>query len=138
MSRPKVLKGVRFYKSSKLTLSAPKKKTLATNIFCASNVWQMSTGLMFRKLKKDEAMFFLFKNTQKNVRIHMFCVFHPIDLVFCKIISATPLRLEVKDIKQNLRPFAHYTSLSSNSDVFIEFPAGKAKHLRPGVVISLA
>jgi uncharacterized membrane protein (UPF0127 family) len=136
MKRPSVLKGIGFYKPGSAHIVSA-KKTIATSIFCATNVWQLSTGLMFRKLKSKEAMIFLFKKQQKKIDIHMMFVFHPIDILFCTMKSSSPLTFEIRDIKASLMPFARYSSKSTPCDVFIELPAGASASLALGEVISM-
>ena len=77
---------------------------------------------------------------EKQVKLHMFCVFHPIDVLFCKksYAHASKLTYEILDIKKNFRPFTQYVSSATDCDVFIELPNGGTGSLCVGEVITLS
>ncbi len=142
MKRPSLLRGVGFYTPSPIPLFSTKKKLIASELFCASTLWSLATGLMFRHLKRQQAMLFLFPKRQKQVRLHMWCVFRPIDVLFCRqssvhtAVHASVLSFEIVDVKKNFRPFTQYASPAKDCDAFIELPFKGSASLSIGEVIS--
>lgn len=89
------------------------------------NLFQIGTGLMFRrKLKEKQAYYFILPKTKKWV-ITMSFVFQSIDLIFLKDDK-------VVELKENLRPFTDYRA-KKEANALIEVPPGTIKRTKTKV-----
>ena len=95
----KLFKKFYFRKTTPFLLK--KSTVILKELFVATTVWELGTGLMFRKLKPYQGMIFLMPKKQR-LSLHMFCVFHPLDVLFC---TSTKKGLTVVDKKAYFKPF---------------------------------
>ena len=108
-----------------------KSQVVLKELFVAKTIFELGTGLMFRKLKKHQGILFLMPKKQM-LSLHMFCVFHPIDVLFC--LSSTK-GLTVVDKKPFFKPFSTYKA-KQEADCFLELPAGSTKSVHVNDFIS--
>ncbi len=78
--------------------------------------WKKAHGLMFRKQQSDYALIFRFEKEEK-VPLHMFFVFHPIDVLFLN------KEKRVVEFKEDFRPWKMY-SPENKAAYIIEAPSG--------------
>ena len=75
---------------------------------------------MFRKETKDFAFIFPFKKPRR-LGVTMFFVFFPIDILFLDHNNV------IIEIKENLRPFSSYVTISKKVYSMVELPLGSVK-----------
>ena len=99
------------------------KKTLpAKDAKICKSIFSKTRGLMFSKPK---SLIFIFKK-EKIIPLHMFFVFHPIDVLF---LNKNKI---VVEIKKNFRPFTLYTPKNKAMYV-IELPKDAIKSSKTGI-----
>jgi hypothetical protein len=98
------------------------KQTLAKETKHCRTIFSKAKGLMFTKQKKDKALVFYF-DKEKIISLHMFFVFHPIDVLFLD------KEKRVAEIKRNLKPFAVYYP-KQKAKYIIELNSGTTKKTR--------
>jgi uncharacterized membrane protein (UPF0127 family) len=91
-------------------------KILCTKSKKLTSIISKAFGLMFQKKIIDIGYIFYFK-TPKNIDLHMFFVFFPIDVLFLDEDK------QVIEIKENFKPFTLYFSKKIVSYV-VELPHG--------------
>ncbi len=120
---------LRFLSISKIKLiKKGGKVSLASGLFGASSFFELARGLMFRRLPKDSALVF-FLPDKRHISLHMFFVFHKIDVLFGEMFTDPDGRdccFRILDMKSDFRPFT-LTFSDSLVDSFIELPAGSIK-----------
>ncbi|MFP4523430.1 MAG: DUF192 domain-containing protein [Candidatus Woesearchaeota archaeon] len=89
---------------------------ISRNITVCKNVFKKATGLMFTKQKKDFAYVFSFNRVQR-MRITMWWVFYPIDIIFLDEQGY------IVELVSWLKPFGFYTS-KRKAKTFVELPSG--------------
>lgn len=89
-----------------------KNRILAKKSKFCKNIFSKAMGLMFSK--KNKALIFIF-NKEKIILLHMFFVFHPIDVLFLN------KNKKVVEIKEKFKPFTFYTS-KNKAKYIIELP----------------
>lgn len=78
-------------------------KVLAKQVISFKSFWKIGTGLMFRTKKYCKNKAFLFYlNEKRKYSITMLFVFFALDVIFLD------KDMKVIEIKNNLKPFAHY------------------------------
>ena len=77
-----------------------KNRIIAANFKLCGDNYSKFIGLMFSK-QKNKVLIFKFKK-EKNISLHMFFVFYPIDVLF---LDKNRI---VVDKKENFKPFALY------------------------------
>lgn len=102
------------------------KRIIAKRLYAAKTLPQQGLGLIGRSLEPAEALLFLME--RQRFSLHMWFVFHPIDVLFC---DHSGEGLVVKEIKRGFSPFTTYRAHKA-SDLFIELRAGATKGLRTG------
>lgn len=102
-------------------------KPLVTALYAATTPDQHARGLMFRRLRKGEALLFLMPS-KARISLHMLFVFCPIDVVICGEEKDGLLVLEKKT---SFKPFTFYTS-KRKARIFLELPENAARSLREG------
>jgi len=95
-----------------------KKNIVNKNTVMCNEIISKFLGLMFSK-KQNKALILKFEN-EKSISLHMFFVFHPIDVIFLDKDNI------VVDIKETFRPFTFYKS-RENAMYAIEIPQGNIK-----------
>ncbi|MBD3208889.1 DUF192 domain-containing protein [Candidatus Woesearchaeota archaeon] len=108
-----------------------RRGVVATQLLGARTTWQLATGLMFRRLRRRQALVF-FTPFRRRCSLHMWFVFHPIDIVLC---DYAPQGFVVREVRRGLRPFSHHRTRREVS-CFIEFPGGGAGCVRTGDVLT--
>ena len=97
----------------------PIKKTITIkNSRLIDDDFSKFVGLMFSK-KQKKSLIFRF-NKERIIRLHMFFVFYPIDVLFLDKNRA------IVDIKENFKPFAIYKS-RKKAMYAIEIPYGMVR-----------
>jgi len=80
-----------------------KNKVLAKQVISFKSFWKIGTGLMFRTKNYCKNKAFLFHlNEKRKYSITMLFVFFSLDIIFLD------RDMKVIEIKNNLKPFAHY------------------------------
>ncbi|OGM01325.1 hypothetical protein A3K72_03050 [Candidatus Woesearchaeota archaeon RBG_13_36_6] len=77
-------------------------------------------GLMFSKPLKDEGLIFIFKKP-RQVALHMFFVFFPIDIIFLD------KRRRVIELKEYVKPFTPLIKSRKPASYVVELPKGTIK-----------
>lgn len=92
---------------------------------CKTN-FSKAIGLMFSKKKDDFGIVMSFKKPTKTT-LHMFFVFHSIDVLFLN------KKMKVIEIKENFKPFSVYYP-TNEANYIVEIPAGKVKSSKIGLL----
>ena len=93
-----------------------KKTLISKNAKICRNIYSKTIGLMF---SIEKSLIFIFEN-EKNVPLHMFFVFYPIDVLF---LDKNKI---VVEIKESFKPFTFYTP-KKRAKYIIEVPNGIIK-----------
>jgi uncharacterized protein len=99
-----------------------RNKVICKNKKMLLSLLAKATGLMFSKPIKDTGYVFVF-DTPRNIDLHMFFVFFPIDVLFLDS------KKKVVEMKENFRPFTLYSS-GTTASYFIELPCGKIEETK--------
>ena len=100
------------------------KKTLpAKDVKICKSIFSKTLGAMFSG--KQKPLIFIFKK-EKIIPLHMFFVFHPIDVLF---LNKNKIIVE---IKENFKPFSFYTPKNKAMYV-IELPKDAIKSSKTGI-----
>ncbi|AEF97013.1 DUF192 domain-containing protein [Methanotorris igneus] len=83
-------------------------------IILADNFLKRAFGLMFKDIKDNEAMLFLYKN--RKLHIHTFFMKYPIDVIFLK-------DNRVVEVVKNLKPWRTY-KCKNYSNAMLEMKSG--------------
>jgi len=94
------------------------KRIIANNAKVCNNIFTKSVGLMFSR-KQNRALILMF-GKEKNISLHMFFVFYPIDVLF---LDKNKI---VVDKKENFKPFAFHKS-GKKAMYAVELPRGTIK-----------
>ncbi|MDK2790809.1 MAG: uncharacterized protein PWP15_1318 [Methanothermococcus sp.] len=84
------------------------------NIELADNFVKRAFGLMFRNIKDDEGLLFLYK--KRKIHIHTYFVKYPLDIIFL-------MDDEVVDTVKNMKPWKTYRS-RVYSNAMLEIKSG--------------
>ncbi|MBS3132659.1 DUF192 domain-containing protein [Candidatus Woesearchaeota archaeon] len=98
--------------------NATTNRLIAASSRLADSLLSRSMGLMFSK--PEQAALVLKFEREERISLHMMFVFYPIDVIFVN------KRLQVVDVKENLRPFDTYSS-GRKALYAIELPKGTVK-----------
>ncbi len=99
-----------------MTIKNLTKNTIISKSFeLCTNIYSKSIGLMFSR-KSSKALIFNF-DKERIISLHMFFVFHPIDVLFLN------KKKIVVDKKENFKPFTIYSS-KKKAMYAIELPNG--------------
>jgi len=96
------------------------KEMIIKHVKTISDVKQKNQGLMFKKKQKDTALFFYY-NKPEYPLVHMFFVFHSIDIIYVDEL------FQVVGIKENVLPFTPLIIPPRLARHFFEMPAGTLK-----------
>jgi uncharacterized membrane protein (UPF0127 family) len=106
-----------------------RKNVLARHIVTFRSTWRQARGLLFSRAKAGYAYVFPLSHPRR-VSLHMFFVFHTIDVMYLR-------HGKVVELIHEFRPFTTYTP-KHDADTVIELPAGmlrKTKTSRGNVII---
>jgi len=97
-----------------------KDEMIIKNVKTINELKQKKEGLMFKKKQKDTALFFYYDKPEYPL-IHMFFVFHAIDIIYINE------DFKVVGIKENILPFTPLVFPPRLARHFFELPANSLR-----------